>query len=284
MLAMLSKSVCLTLCLCIMVGCSKTEEKPTTNTNLASTTKPTVTTTNNSNYTANPKWETIVVGSEINYPPFEFQDQKGLPTGFEVELLQKIGKMEEFNVQFIHHARSEATDTLNANKYRIWASALSVTPERAAVMDFTQPIINSEFIAGVLDNEKNASINTAEDLKGKSIAVSQNAKTTMEYALKVSGGEQYVVALNSFYLSVKEVFSGKADAVISDKRVLNYYMTQYPDIKVKTISLNSEKKDLAFAVKKGDTEMLNKLNSGLEKLKSNGTYERLMTKWFGTTS
>ena len=55
-------------------------------------------------------------------------------------------------------------------------------------------------------------------------------------------------------------------------------------IKIKTIDLNSEQKDLAFAVKKGDKEILDKINNGLEKLKQNGTYEKLMQKWFSTTS
>lgn len=285
MLSVLSKkSVLLASCLCVVVSCTKTEEKPTTDSNSTAMQNTTSTTNISSNYTANPNWETIMVGSEINYPPFEFQDEKGIPIGFEVELLQEIGKAEGFNVQFIHQARSEVTDTLHNNKYRIWASALSVNPERAETMDFTKPIISSEFVVGVLDNEKNATIKTAEDLKGKSIAVSENAKTTLDYALKISGGEQFIVPLSTFFLSVREVFSGRADAVISDSRVLSYYMIQYPDIKIKTIGFNSEKKDLAFAVKKGDTEMLNKLNSGLDKLKADGSYERLMKKWFGTTS
>ncbi|ELA08085.1 putative ABC transporter substrate binding protein [Moraxella macacae 0408225] len=284
------KNTLLASCLCVAVitaSCSKPENQPKTDTASAQASTLTETPTaidTVSDYTPNPKWETLLVGSEINYPPFEFQDSNSRPTGFEVELLQEIGKAEEFNVQFLHHDRTKIKETLDNNKYRIWASALSIKPERAEVMDFTTPIISSEIIAGVIDNEKNANIKTAADLQGKKIAVNKNAKTTSEYALKLSGSEQFVVPLESFYFSVREVFSGKADAVISDNRVLDYYITQYPNIKIKTIDLNSGKKDLAFAVKKGDTQLLTKLNSGLAKVKENGTYDRLMQKWFGGVS
>ena len=160
-----------------------------------------------------------------------------------------------------------------------------ISPERAAIVDLTKPILTSEYVVAVLDNEKNANITTDKDLQGKTIAVSKNAKTTLEHALKVSGDQQLIVPLDTYFLTVRELFSGKADALISDKRVLDYYIAKYPDMKIKTINLDgSEQKDLAFAVKKGDGEMLNKLNSGLDKLKADGTYERLVQKWFGTTS
>lgn len=281
----LTKTVLLASCLCVLVGCTKTKEQPIQAPETEAATQSEAKTTVNSEYTQNPNWETIVVGSEINYPPFEFQDERGLPMGFEIDLLQELAKAEGFNVQFIHHNRNEMAQTLNNDKYRIWASALSISPERAATVDLTKPILTSEYVAAVLDNEKNANITTDKDLQGKTIAVSKNAKTTLEHALKVSGDQQFIVPLDTYFLTVRELFSSKADALISDKRVLDYYIAKYPDMKVKIINLDgSEQKDLAFAVKKGDGEMLNKLNSGLDKLKADGTYERLVQKWFGTTS
>lgn len=230
----------------------------------------------------NPNWQTYLVGSEISYQPFEFKDENGQPTGFEVELLQAIAQAEQFNVQFIHTPRGEFSETINSGKFAIWASALSVNPDRAQYADFSNPFIEYERVLFMVDKPENNALKTLEDFKGKKISTNRSSKANIELATKLTG-EANVVAADSFFLALKEVYAGKADAMLGDNRVFEYYALQNPGVKTRTVSTNEAKKGLVFAVKKGNTELLNKINSGLDKVKKDGSYDKLIEKWFGKT-
>lgn len=78
------------------------------------------------------------------------------------------------------------------------------------------------------------------------------------------------------------MYQGEVDGTLGDSRVLEYFSKQYPNIQTRKISLGEQKRELAFAVQKGDRALLNQINQGLAKVKANGTYQQLVNKWFGT--
>lgn len=75
------------------------------------------------------------VGSHLSYPPFHFVNEKGEPTGFEVEVLQATAKAGGFDVEIINTPRSGLERTLNDGSLDIWSSTISVKPERAEKID-----------------------------------------------------------------------------------------------------------------------------------------------------
>lgn len=77
--------------------------------------------------------------------------------------------------------------------------------------------------------------------------------------------------------------NNKVQAVAGDKTVLLYSLRPFPDVKYHTMDLEdvSENKGIGFAVKKGNTELLAKINTGLANIKANGTYQKINEKWFG---
>ncbi len=238
-------------------------------------------------YEPNPEWKTLNVGADISYEPFEFRDKRGLATGFEVELLQEISKIEGFNVHFFQGSRKDQDIANDFNKkgFSIWASALSNNPRRAKLMDLSDPVISTEMVAFVLDNDKNKDIVTASDLKGKTFAMGKGASSrTADAIAKLSGSKDNIVIADSFFLAMTDVYKGKADAIYADKRVAQYFMQSFPEHKLKPISLAKGEIEISFAVKKGDKETLDKINNGLKTLKENGTYDKLFQKWFGKLS
>lgn len=233
-------------------------------------------------YRPNPAWPTYLVGSELSYPPFEFKDKQSQPTGFEVELLQAVAQKEQFNVQFLDHKRSAAADTLGSGKFAIWASALSHTPDRQAAMDLSRPFLDIRMAAAVADNEQGRTIGSLADLRGKKIALSrQSSKATVEQAAALTGSADNVILSGSFYLALREVHLDKAAAAIGDSRVLAHYKLQNPAMSFRSLPLPDTRKDLVFAVKKGNRELMDKINRGLDKVKADGTYDKLVQKWFG---
>ena len=228
----------------------------------------------------NPNWETLLVGSEINYTPFEFKDNNGQPIGFEVDLLNAIAHAEQMNLQFVHNPRNQMVDTLNSGKFSIFASAISVTPERSAQVDFTQPYMDFQRSIMILDTPENQNIKTIADLNGKKIATNKSSQSNIKLITQISGSPNNVVTTDTFYLSMKEVYAGNAVGVIGDDSTLAYYTKQNANVQTRTLQTDEPVRQLAFAVKKGNTELLNKLNSGLEKIKKDGTYDKIYDKWF----
>ncbi len=272
------------VCGLLMVGALGACSEPTDTKDTTAETQ-TEETQSTEEYVPNPNWETLNVGSEVSYEPFEFKDKNGLPTGFEVELIQEIGKVEKFNVQIFDHSRKEIVKTFDNDKFAIWISALSSNPKRAKLMELSNPIITTGVEAFVLDNENNKNIVTYEDLKGKKFSVNKGASSrAFDDIARLSGGENNAVPADSFFLAMTHVYKGKADAILGDKRVVEYYMQSFPEHKLKAVSLDKDERTVVFAVKKGDKATLKKVNDGLKKVKENGTYDKLVKKWFGELS
>lgn len=231
----------------------------------------------------NPAWKTYTVGSQLTYPPFHYQGEKGEPLGFEMELLQAVAQAGEFNITVQHAPRTSLELTLDDGSIQIWASTVSISPERLAKMDFSQPFMQVDReVIYIQDNDANKNITQLEHLKGKKLAVNSFSKTAKDTATKLTGSDNDVVVTKSYHLSMKELFSGNVDGVLDNGLVLANYLKNNADApKTRSILVAEEQKDFAFAVKKGNTEVLDKLNKGLEKVKADGTYQKLVEKWFG---
>ncbi len=231
----------------------------------------------------NPAWKTYTVGSQLTYPPFHYQGEKGEPLGFEMELLQAVAQAGEFNITVQHAPRTSLELTLDDGSIQIWASTVSISPERLAKMDFSQPFMQVDReVIYIQDNDANKNITQLEHLKGKKLAVNSFSKTAKDTATKLTGSANDVVVTKSYHLSMKELFSGNVDGVLDNGLVLANYLKNNADApKTRSILVAEEQKDFAFAVKKGNTEVLDKLNKGLEKVKADGTYQKLVEKWFG---
>lgn len=232
----------------------------------------------------NPNFPTYRVASQLTYPPFHFLGDNGEPTGFEVELLQAVAQAGEFNVQITNTPRSTLEKTLDEGLVQIWSSTVSISPERQVKMDFSEPFMHRDRdVIYILDNEANKNIQSANQLKDKKIAVNEFNKSAPETVAKLTGSAENTVIGKSYHTSMNALYTGKVDGVLDNDLVLANYVKNQPTDAPKTRSLlvSEEKKDFAFAVKKGEKEILDKLNKGLEKVKADGTYQKLVEKWFG---
>lgn len=183
------------------------------------------------------------------------------------------------NIEFFPIKRSKFIDGLNAKQYRIAVAAIAINAERSAQVDFSDAILDYDREIYLLDIPKNQFLKTVDDFKGRTLAASRSFNTAEE----IVGSAENVIKKDTFYLALKAMYQGKVDGTLGDSRVLEYFSKQYPNIKTRKISLGEEKRELAFAVQKGDTALLDKLNQGLAKVKANGTYQQLIDKWFGAT-
>ena len=146
-------------------------------------------------------------------------------------------------------------------------------------MDFSTPYFDAQQLIAVKKDSKIAKFN---DLKKLKVGV-QNGTTGDEVVSKLQGKDSAnIKRFESTPLALKELEAGGVDAVVADNGVVVHYVNNNSDAKFKTISDASfVPEQYGLAVKKGNTELLDKLNKGLADIKTDGTYDKIYTQYFG---
>ena len=228
-----------------------------------------------------PAWATeqrkLVVGMDATYPPFGSQDTKTRQyVGYDVDIIRAIGKAEGFEVEVKNLAFDGLIPALKTGNIDIAINDITITPERAKTVDFS----NRYYIAGlgVVVNAENTTITRADDLEGKRLAVSIGSTGEIA-ARRIKDAKVRVFnQLTECYLELR---NDGADAVINDIPTNDYYVATAGRGKVKSLPVALTREDLGIAVKKGNTELLNRINRGLATIKQNGEFAKIFEKWFG---
>ena len=225
---------------------------------------------------------TYLVATEASFAPYEFRDENGLVVGYDVDILNAIAEDQGFKVQFINQKWDGIFDTLKNGQRDIIAAALGVNEERQKSFELSDPYSYSGNIAVYIDPA--LKINTIDDLKNLKVSTQENT-----YTLEVLNkhGVTDILPAPTLYLALKEMMNQKAQVVAGDAAVLHYYLKSLPDTKYYSIPIktaNNTNNPIVFALKKGNTELLGKINTGLHNIKANGTYDKINQKWFGKAS
>lgn len=110
--------------------------------------------------------ETLRVGSETVYPPFEFLDSNsGKYVGFDIDLIDEVAKRAGFEPQILSMGLDGLIPALMSGSIDVAVSALTITPERAAKVDFTKPYYESGL--SIMARKDDASIKGVKDLENK---------------------------------------------------------------------------------------------------------------------
>ena len=218
---------------------------------------------------------TLIVGMDATYPPFGSQDSETRQyVGYDVDIIRAIGKAEGFDVEVRNLAFDGLIPALKTGNIDIAINDITISPERAKSVVFS----NRYYIAGlgIVVNADNTTITKAEDLEGKRLAVSIGS-TGEAAARKVKNAEVTSPSCSSYL----ELRNRGVDAVLNDIPTNDYYVVTAGRGKVKALPVALTREDLGIAVKKGNKELLKRINRGLATIKQNGEFARIFEKWFG---
>jgi polar amino acid transport system substrate-binding protein len=220
-----------------------------------------------------------VVGTDAAYAPFESQNEKGEIVGFDIEVVQAIAKKAGIEVKFVNTPWEGIFNALNQGDRDLLVSAVTITDERKQTMDFSDPYFDAQQLIAVKDNSKIAKF---ADLKKRKVGV-QTGTTGDEAVSKLLGKTNpNIKRFESTPLALKELESGGIDAVVADNGVVIHYVANNPGGKFKTVSDKEfVPEQYGIPVKKGNTELLAKLNKGLADIKADGSYDQIYAKYFG---
>ena len=223
----------------------------------------------------------LKVGTEPTFPPFEYMDEAtGEIDGFDIALITAMAEKAGYTVEIMNVGFDGLVPALQSGNINIIASGMSITPERAESVTFTEPYIDAGLIIAV--KADNQDINGEADLAGK-IAAVQIGTTGADKAneLKDAGLLKEVKTYNTIDVAFLDLANGAVDCVINDAPVTEAYMSKNAD-KIKTVGDVLVSDQYGFAVAKENTDLAEELNTALKQLKEEGTFDKFVSEYFGS--
>jgi PAS domain S-box-containing protein len=224
--------------------------------------------------------DTIVIASEPDYPPYCFIDENGKAAGFAIDLFTAATKAVDLEFEIRIGIWSKIKQDLADGKIDA-LPLVGRTPEREADYDFTLPYMSLH--GAVFVRKGTRDILSLDDLRNKSVLV-MKGDNAEEFARRESISND-IVTTNTFEEAFISLSSGHHDAVIT-QRITGINLLKKLKIKnVKALDFHIPqfRQDFCFAVQKGNTALLAKLDEGLSIIIANDTYEEIRYNWFGPT-
>lgn len=218
------------------------------------------------------------VGTDAAYAPFELMSDKGEIEGFTVDMLKLVASKGGFEVKFINTPWEGIFNSLAQGDRDMLASSITITEERKQTMDFSDSYFDAVQLIAVSGKSK---VTKFEDLKKLKVGV-QNGTTGDEVVSTALGKTNpNIKRFDSTPLALKELEAGGVDAVVADNGVVIHYVKNN-SAGFKTVADPSfAKEQYGFAVKKGNAELLAKINEGLAAARKDGSYDKLHAQYFG---
>ncbi len=220
---------------------------------------------------------TLVNGIDANYPPFAYVDKKGVPSGFDVEAMDWVAKEIGMDVSHQPIEWSGIIQSLLTKKIDIIASGMSITEERAKKVSFTNPYW---VVKHVMVVKKDSGLTVDEILNGDYLIGVQQGTPDAKWLKEEKAKKNYKYTLryyNSSPLAVEDILNGRITAAAMDDAPAKDAASK-KEVKVLG-TYGKDAVDFGYAVRKGDKELLDKVNAALDKLKASPKWDELIKKY-----
>ncbi len=220
----------------------------------------------------------LVVATDTNFPPFEYKDPAtGKHTGFDVELWDLIAKEigAEYELQPMDF--NGIIPGLQSGQIDVGIAGMTIKPERAKVVDFSDPYYNAGLL--ILVKKDNTDISNVQSLAGKVVATKLG--TTSEDFVKKEANAKDIKLFPNNDAMFMELMTGGADAVVFDSPVIADFVLKTGKDSVKIVGPLYQGQSYGIGFPKGST-LVPQVNEALKKLKKSGAYKELYKKWLGT--
>lgn len=218
----------------------------------------------------------LTVGANIGNVPWEFQDASGKVVGFEVDLVNEIGKRLGKSVEFVNTPFNGLFPAVQSGRINMAISSITITEKRLESVSFAQPYYDSD---QSLTATAKSGIKNLKDMSGKVVGVDTGStgdvwaeKNKAEYKF----GE--IRRFEGLSPAMLDLVAGRIDGYISDIPALLYYVKDKPELKVIERIPTGEKYSIMF--NKGDP-LATQVNDVITTLKKEGYVAKLHDTWFG---
>lgn len=211
----------------------------------------------------------LVMVTEAGFAPYEYRDSNGI-VGVDVDIAREIAASMGKELEIKDVAFDSLINELNSGKADFAAAGMSISEERKKEVDFSIEYVSSKQVI-IVRKDYNKIKNTS-DLNGKTISV-QLGSVADSYVSK-NYKDSKIVRQKKFLSAAEDVKAKKSDCIIMDELPAKELVKNNSELTILKIELFTDK--YAIAVKKGNTELLNKINEVLEKLIEEGKIEEFV--------
>jgi len=222
--------------------------------------------------------EKLKVGIDAAYQPFSLIGPDGKADGFDVESMKWIAKDQGFEVEFLPIAWDGIIPALQAGKIDLVYAGMTITEERKQKVNFSKPywtvnqmVVVKEDSPITLDDVKNGSVVMGTQ-RGCTAAIWIDENLVNTSLMSSDRLKLY----DNTPLAVDDLIAGRIEAVMYDSTVMNDIIAGKPVEKIGFIETNEL---FGIAVRKDDTALLEKLNTGLENLMNSPEWAALISKY-----
>lgn len=248
----------------LLIGCGPSDEPKQAAAEPATPTPPAAEAAPSDSYLAKIKErDKLIVGVFSDKPPFGFVNEQGEYVGFDTDIAKRFAKDllgDEKKVEFVVVEPASRIPFLQSDKVDLILANMTVTPERAEAVDFTNPNLRVAVQALVADGSE---VQKLDDLADKTTIVTTG--TTADIWLTQNHPEWKLLKFEKNSESLQALANGRGDAYAQDNLVLFSWAKQNPGYRVLPQTLGDEA-PIAPAVKKGNTELRDWVNEELAKL------------------
>ena len=221
----------------------------------------------------------LTVGTNAEFPPFEYVGDDGEADGFDIALIKAIGEKLGVEVQ-VENMEFASLVTSIGSKIDVAIAGMTVTDERKESVDFSDPYY--EAVQYVILPE-GSEIATADDLVGKTIGVQLG--TTGDF-IASDIADTTVSQYNKAVDAVNDLINGKVDCVIIDKNPALVFESKFEGqvTAVDGAQFGFEAEEYAIAMPKGDSALVEQVNAALAEIKADGTFDQLVATYIESNS
>ena len=221
------------------------------------------------------KGDAIVFGTNAEFPPFEYVTSNGVIDnydGIDMAIAKQICEDNSVTPQINNMEFDSLLIALENGQIDAVISGMTITEERKKSVDFSNPYYTATQVMIV---KEDSDITCAADMADKRIVVIQGY--TGEICVQEMGYD--FQSFKKGTEAVLELVNGKCDVVVIDSATADKYVKDNEGIKIVTDDTAFEAEEYGIAVKKGNTELLNKINATVDRMVSDGSVSELSVKY-----
>ncbi|HFI0403757.1 TPA: ABC transporter substrate-binding protein/permease [Streptococcus suis] len=225
--------------------------------------------------------DTIDIVFDNAYAPFEFKDSDQVYKGLDVDIINEVAKRSGWTMNQTFPGFDAAVNAVQSGSADALMAGTTITEARKKVFTFSDPYFDTKIVVATT---KSNTISSYKDLKGKTVGVKNG---TAAQAFLEENKDKYGFSIKTFDtgdLMYNSLSTGAVDAVMDDEAVIQYAIQQGQDL---SIDIEGEAiGSFGFSVKKGSQYeyLVEDFNKALAAMKEDGTYEKIMNTWLGSST
>ena len=218
--------------------------------------------------------DTIVVGTNAEFPPFEFVNDDGDVDGFDMAVMKEVGKKIGSDVEIKNMEFKSLIGSMESGNLDVIAAGMTVTEERERQVDFTDSYYTAK---QYVIQKEGGSVKSADDLEGLTIAVQEGTTGDLLATDEIKDSE--VKRFKKGVDAVMDLKKGGSDVVIIDANPAQEFVKANEGLELVEDLFDDE--EYAFAVQKGNTKLKDAINDALKEMKDDGTFDDLVKEYSG---